>query len=228
MEVISFRRQYPRWLFPGRSDADTSEKPLVVERVRYDIDPLDPISWWQTARRLRATAPDLLVMQWWVTFWAPSFVGLLSLYRRWLPGSPVVVLCHNVLPHETRCWDRLLARAVLSLGTHHVVHSAHDRTRLLHLVPSARVTTVRFPGYGEVIAGGCSKAEARCCLGLDPELPVLLFFGFVRPYKGLVYLLRAVDRVRRQFAVHLLIVGEFWESKDRYLRLIRELALDSC
>lgn len=226
VEVISFRRQYPGWLFPGRSDKDTSQQPLLVEKVHYDLDPLDPVSWWHTAKRLSAIKPDLLVLQWWVTFWAPSFSCILFLFRHWA-SSPVAILCHNVLPHETHWWDHLLAKTVLSLGTYHLVHSTQDRLRLLDLLPDARVTVLRFPAYGEVAVRRGSKREARCSLGVDPETPVLLFFGFVRPYKGLRYLLQAMATVCRHVAARLFVVGEFWDNKERYVKLISELALES-
>lgn len=226
VHVISFRRQYPRWLFPGRSDRDTSQRPLTIDGVQYEIDPLDPLSWWRTAKMLREIQPDILVLQWWVSYWAPCLASIMLLYRRWVPDTPILFLCHNVLPHETHWWDRLLAKMVLPLATHYLVHSTQDRARLLDLVPGARVEVAQFPTYGELIAGQCTKREARWGLGLDPEAPVLLFFGFVRPYKGLEYLVQALERVRRQIDAHLLVVGEFWESKERYLRLIGELALE--
>lgn len=223
--IVSFKRQYPSWLYPGGNDKDPSQKPLIAEEAHYWIDSVDPITWITTFQRIRRYRPDLLIVQWWTTFLAPCFITLLYLYRRACPFSPVLALCHNVLPHEAHWWDSILTKAVLSLATHHVVHSREDKTRLLTLLPHATIRVLRFPPYHSFAALRCERAQARHLLGLDQERPVLLFFGFVRPYKGLEYLIRAVHRVTRQIPVHLLIVGEFWEGKQRYVQQIEEMGL---
>ena len=73
--VVSFRRQYPRWLYPGKSDRDPSQEPLRVN-AEYLLDPLYPWTWWQTARRIAEWKPDVVIFQWWTTFWAPAFAAL--------------------------------------------------------------------------------------------------------------------------------------------------------
>lgn len=223
--MVSFKRQYPRWLYPGGNDRDPSESPFIIKEACYWIDSVNPFTWLTTLWRIRQYRPDLLVVQWWTTFLAPCFLTLLYLYRQVSSWSPVLAFCHNVLPHETRWWDSILTKAVLSLPTHHIVHSQEDKNRLLRLVPYAVVRVVEFPPYHAFASLICERAQARYMLGLDQECPVLLFFGFVRPYKGLEYLIRAVHHVRRYIPIHLLIVGEFWENKQRYLRQIEELGL---
>lgn len=223
--MVSFKRQYPRWLYPGGNDRDPSESPFIIKEACYWIDSVNPFTWLTTLWRIRQYRPDLLVVQWWTTFLAPCFLTLLYLYRQVSSWSPVLAFCHNVLPHETSWWDSILTKAVLSLPTHHIVHSQEDKNRLLRLVPYAVVRVVEFPPYHAFASLICERAQARYMLGLDQECPVLLFFGFVRPYKGLEYLIRAVHHVRRYIPIHLLIVGEFWENKRRYLRQIEELGL---
>lgn len=226
--MISFKRQYPKWLYPGRSDKDPSEKAFAVKDAHYWIDSINPITWLTTLRRIQQYKPDLLVVQWWTTFWAPCFLALLYLYRRLSPHSTILNLCHNVLPHEGHWWDFALAKAVLSLPTHHIVHSLEDKRRLLSLVPNARVYVVEFPPYNNFASLRCERSRARGLLGLDQECFVLLFFGFVRPYKGLEYLIRALHHAVGQVkCLHLLIVGEFWEDRHKYIKLIEELGLTS-
>ncbi len=88
---------------------------------------------------------------------------------------------------------------------------------------------INFPSYKHVVSASIyTMREARKLIGLDHSIPVLLFFGFVRPYKGLLYLLRALYKVKQHINVHLLVVGEFWEDKNRYLREIEMLGLSSC
>ncbi|MGB9898056.1 glycosyltransferase, partial [Thermanaerothrix sp.] len=180
--------------------------------------------------RIRRYKPDVVIIQWWSTFWAPFFITFLCLYRSEFPLSPVAVFCHNVMPHESHWWDRLLTKVVLFLPTHYLVHSTQDELRLVELIPRAKhaITVVEFPPYEDVVSGPFTRAEARALLGLDLECPVLLFFGLVRPYKGLMHLIQAVNQVRRHNAVHLLVVGEFWEDKRKYLREIEKMGLSSC
>lgn len=228
VHVISFRSQYPSKLFPGRSDRDPSQEPLLINNVRYILHPLQPVSWIRTSQLLQRLDPDVLLIQWWVTFWAPSFASILWLYRRMLPTSPIIAICHNVLPHETQWWDVVLTKLVLSLPTYHLVHSTCEKERLLALIPRANVTVSAFPSYQGIVTRRYTRAEARRELGLDHEVAVLLFFGFVRPYKGLMYLLEAVNKIKEYVDVHLLVVGEFWENKQKYLQKIRELNLNTC
>jgi len=223
--VISFRRQYPRLLFPGRSDVDPStlENAVPAERL---LDSLDPLSWARTVARLRSLRPDVVVMQWWVPYWAPAFGTIAHTLR--LPPSPrLVYICHNVLPHESFAGARLLARFALSLASGYVVHSRDDESGLVSLFGRASIERCPLPTYGGLPGVHLpGQAEARRALGLAVDNPVLLFFGFVRPYKGLHTLLRAMPSVRRSLPAHLLIVGEFWEPVGTYRREIDALGLE--
>jgi glycosyltransferase involved in cell wall biosynthesis len=224
--LISFRRQYPSWIFPGRSDKDPSEEPIHVEEANYWIDSINPITWLQTFRRVRKFSPDLLILQWWITFWAPVWLTLMALNRIFLK-CPVLIVCHNVLPHETRRYDILLAKLTLRLATHLIVQSEEEQARLLALAPSASSTIAPLPMFDMFVHQGIEQSEARAALGLSPDEPILLFFGIVRPYKGLPELIRALPAVRQSVnGIRLVIAGEFWEDKDEYLQLIDELALN--
>lgn len=227
VRVISFRRQYPSWLFPGRSDRDPSHTPLEVSNAYYTLDSLWPPSWISAARDTSAFAPDLLLIQWWTTFWAPCFITFLHRFHNLCPESIVIAVCHNVMPHERHIWDRWITKRTLSPADHYIVHSNEDRNKLLELIPEAEIEVMGFPPYGSIIEDKPSKDSARDILGLDRDLPVVLFFGFVRPYKGLDYLLQAIDKIRQQQPVHLLIVGEFWDDKKIYVEQIRKFGLSS-
>lgn len=228
--MVSFKRQYPRWLYPGRSDKDPSKNPLIVENACYWIDSLNPFTWLFTFERIRRYKPDVLIVQWWTTFWAPFFIIFLLLYRYKFRLSPVIVFCHNIIPHEKHFMDHLLTKIALSLPTHYLVHSTQDGMHLAELIPRAKhaITVVEFPPYNDIVSSSFTRAEARALLGLDPKIPVLLFFGIVRPYKGLMHLIQALGHVRNHNEVHLLIVGEFWDEKRKYLRKIEEMGLSSC
>jgi glycosyltransferase involved in cell wall biosynthesis len=225
VQVISYRRQYPAWLYPGRTDKDPSQNPLRVE-AEYLLDPLNPATWRATAQRISGLAPDLLVLQWWNTFWAPATAWLAGACRK--AGIRVLFLVHNVLPHEPRPWDRMLAAWALRHGDRFIVHTEAERERLLSLAPGACLQVCPMPMFDLFDVPQISQAEARQRLGLPPDKRILLFFGIIRPYKGLKYLLEALALLRDQGQdVYLVVAGEFWEDKAAYLEQIERAGLSA-
>ncbi len=224
----SFTRQYPRWLFPGKTDKDPSSIPLRVE-CEYLLDPINPLTWWQLYRKVRADAPDLLLLQWWVPYWTPS----LWMISRWVKRNttaPILFICHNVVPHDGGGFlDKRLAYTVLQRSDAFIVHSEQDRYYLQALLPGAQITRTYLPTY----AGLAHQSQPgsvellREELGLPRQRPILLFFGFVRPYKGLEYLIQAVPLVLKHQPVHLLVVGEFWTTPAFYWRYAEEFGAES-
>jgi glycosyltransferase involved in cell wall biosynthesis len=224
--LVSFSRQYPRWLFPGVSDRDPSHTALEVSTAHYWLDSLNPLTWLATFWRICCFRPQRLVLQWWTSFWAPVWLTLALLNRLWL-RSPLVFLCHNVLPHDARWWERWVSWLTLRWGNRFIVQSEQERERLLHLLPSAVIDIVPHPVYTLFAGQRVPKSEARQRLNLPEDAPVLLFFGIVRPYKGLADLIEALPAVRRAVPeIRLLIAGEFWEDRANYLARIQQLQLD--
>ena len=222
---VSFKRQYPRWLFPGQSDRDPSKRPLKVEGARYWIDSLNPITWLTAFWRIRRYQPNVIILQWWTTFWAATWFVLGALNRLFLQ-RPLIYICHNVLPHEVRPWDRLLAKAVLRWGTNFIVQSAEEQRELFSLLPQAQAVIVPLPVFDMFADERIAQDEARRRLGLPPDVPVLLFFGIVREYKGLKDLLAALPEVRARLGrAILLVAGEFWEDKHTYLEMLDRLRI---
>jgi len=227
--LISFLRQYPQWLFPGRSDRDLSQQPLQVDDTgqapNYWIDSLNPFTWLTTFGRIRHAKPDVLVLQWWTSFWAPIWLTLLVLNRLFL-RSRVVIICHNVLPHDARRWDRWLAKAVLRWANRIIVQSEAEQARLASLMEAPDVCIVPLPVFAMFTGEVLPRAEARRRLDLPAEAALMLFFGIVRRYKGLADLLVVLAQIRAQLdQPHLLIAGEFWEDKQPYLEMIERLQL---
>ncbi len=223
--MVSFRFQYPRWLFPGPSDVDPSEQPFRVEDARYWINSLNPFSWIWTFNRIRRYRPDVWVMQWWTTFWAPVWLTM-TLLNAMVKGGPVLFICHNVFPHEDRWLDRALSRLVLRRGNAFIVQSDAERAKLERLLVSPRIRVIPHPVY-DFFGKRIPKAEARRLLGLPETAVVLLFFGIVREYKGLKDALQALSEVYKQRDdVTLVIAGEFWSDKEEYLKLIAKLGLE--
>jgi glycosyltransferase involved in cell wall biosynthesis len=223
LQMISFRRQYPKWLYPGATDRDQSQQAIKTE-AEYLLDPLSPVSWVRTAQAVAASQPDLTAIEWWTTFWSLPYAILTRLLRR--KGCRIAYIIHNVLPHETRPWDRWLAQLALSPAQAFLVHTEAEKKRLLALLPGRKVVVAPLPVAGIFSGTGPTRAEARRALNLPIEGPILLFFGFVRPYKGLGVLLQALGVLRRQGArPYLAIAGEFWHDKPAYLQQIEDLGL---
>lgn len=221
VKLYSYTRQYPKFLFPGKSDKDPSATTLRVP-CEYIVDPINPLSWWRVYRRIRREAPDLLILQWWVPYWTPSLAAISHLIKHYT-NIKIVYVCHNVTPHEeSGSIDHRLAWVVLKRGDAFIVHSEQDRRKLLMLLPKALVWRTNLPTYEEFQQLAVQQRQGtniRDTLGLH-EKQILLFFGFVRPYKGLEYLIQALPLVLKHLpTAHLLVVGEFWgTSKTGYMR----------
>lgn len=217
---ISFTRQYPRWLFPGRSDRDPSHEPLMAD-AEYLLDPINPLSWRRVLRRIAEFRAEAVIIPWWVPYWAPAWSTIGRRINR-LPESPkLLYICHNVYPHESKRWDRAAAKIALSPGDGYIVHASTDEQKLLDLFPGARVRVTPLPSISDLL----TVEQAPLPVQVPDDRPLLLFCGFVRPYKGLDILLDALPSVLENQNVHLLIAGEFWEGGDVYRTQIEELGL---
>ena len=227
---VSFRRQYPALLFPGRSqmepDADAANPASAADPAGAEagpprlLDPLSPLAWWRTARHLQRLGPDAVVFQYWMPFFAPAF-GVVARALRRGAGVPSLAVVHNALPHERHLGDAALSRFFLRACAGHVVLSDAVAADLATLcAPGTPVRRIEHPVYARFGAAP-PRAEARAALGLPPDAPVVLFFGFVRAYKGLDVLLEALPRVAEAVPdVHLVVAGEAYDDPARYRALL--------
>ena len=225
IQVISFKRQYPAWLYPGKSDKDPNLQESGLP-VSFLLDPLYPWTWSETIRTIRAFQPDLVIFQWWTVFWSPAWAWICWRLNR--QGIKTVFFIHNVVPHEPRRLDPWLASLALRQSAAYITLTEKEHQRLRSLLGnfSKPVFSTPLPAYqlGKALV---SKNEARTRLGLPLETPVLLFFGLVRPYKGLFYLIEACGQLTHEpFHPLLVIAGEFWEDPETYKAQIKRLNLD--
>jgi D-inositol-3-phosphate glycosyltransferase len=222
--VISFQRQYPAWLYPGSTDRDPSSQAMRTE-AEYLLDPLYPWTWRRTTSRMMSYKPDLVVFQWWTTIWAFAYSWInISLRYQHIRYTSII---HNVLPHEPRPWDRWLARLALGHGQPLIAQNPHEMELLQDLLPNAPVRVCPHPIYPRFTRQYLTKSEARQKLDLPAESQILLFFGIVRPYKGLHSVLEALSKLRENALKPILIIaGEFWENKLAYLKKIDSLHLN--
>jgi glycosyltransferase involved in cell wall biosynthesis len=224
VSFYAFKSQYPLWMYPGRSDKDPSQQPIQVENAIRSLAPLNPLSWWHVAKMIQYENPDLIIFPWWVPFWAPAFWSIIRLLRM-KKNIPVLFLCHNVLPHENFRLATLLCQMTFKQSDYFIVHTEEEKRHLLELIPTAQVKQTPHPTYAIFGETDITRDKARAALRLEGD--VILFFGFVREYKGIKYLLNALPLVMKEHPVTLLIVGEFWQDVNEYKQTIENLDLNN-
>lgn len=215
VQAYTFTRQYPDLLFPGTTQyvqASDKADPIPARRI---LDSVGPGSWWQTAKAIGA--PDLVVMRYWMPFFAPA----LGTVARLLPSRTTVVsLIDNLLPHERRLGDQWLTRYFLGGQQGFVVMSRQVERDLLDLRPDAKVRFHPHPPYRH-FGQMADRLLARHRLGISPDRKVLLCFGLIRAYKGLEIALQAFGRLDDSYT--LIIAGEAYEDYQKYKSLIAVL-----
>ena len=133
VDFISFRRQYPQWLFPGNAGPDPSNHALHTD-CEYLLDPMNPFTWLKAFRRIQRHSPDVLLLQWWTPFWTPTLAALAMLVKRYT-RVPILFLCHHIIPPDGGPFDLTLARTVLSRGDEFIVLSESDYADLRRALP---------------------------------------------------------------------------------------------
>ena len=225
VEVLTFTMQYPDFLFPGKTQYsdDPAPKDLSIRRVMNSINPL---SWIRTGQMIRRMKPDLLIIKFWIPLMAPCLGTIARIAKR--GGVRVVSVLDNVIPHEPKPWDGVLIRYFIRSVDGFVAMSESVRQDCLRFISKKHPKTVAlcphplYDNFGEIV----DKTEARKQLGLPETGKILLFFGFIRDYKGLDLLLRAYADARLQNEqVHLVVAGEFYNNSEKYYALEKELGL---
>lgn len=221
--LISYKRRYPSFLYPGRDQIDKkSSKKIKVDNVEYILDTINPVTWIKAFLRIKKEKPDLLIFHWVTPFMAPMFSTIFFFVKK-LTKTKILGICHNVLPHERTALDLFLARLVFRNVDYFIVHSKEDFSNLKE-ISSCHIKRVLFPIYHMLKFTMTSQHQARKILNLNTKDKIILFFGYVREYKGLIYLIQAMSIVLKKIpTARLLIVGEFWEDKEKYLNEIKRL-----
>ena len=226
VRLITFSLQYPDFLFPGQTQFSTEAGPADLE-IEVSLNSVNPLSWLAVGRRLRRARPDLVVFRFWLPFMGPA-LGTVARLVRGNGHTRVVAITDNVIPHEKRPGDGPLTRYFLSACDGFVTMSRSvlaDLQRLGFRRPPALYRPhPLYDNFGPALP----KAAALAALGLDPAFRYVLFFGFIRAYKGLDILLEAMADARvAALPVKLLIAGEFYEDAAPYEALIKKYDLES-
>ena len=204
-----FSRQYPKLLFPGAGDRREESSLARLRPADFRWDPWSPRGIREAARR--AAAADVVLIPWWTWFWGATDLLLLRELRR-AGARRVVAIVHNFSDHEDSVGKRALSQAVLSRCDAFLAHSKAIAEPLRRAFPGKPVALANLPLHELPGDRDLPRADARALLGLPPDRPVLLFFGFVRPYKGLEDLVAAWPAIRRETEGTLVIAGEAWKG----------------
>ena len=222
VELITFYRQYPKLFFPGKTQEESGANRADI-LARQLVDSINPLNWIRVAKALRRRKPDLLIFKYWLPFFGPCFGTIAGLCRR-RTKTKVLFICDNVVPHERRPGDILFTRFAFRFVDFFIVQSDAVERDLKSFLPSARYKKIPHPIY-EIFGMGLEKGEARRRLGMGGER-MMLFFGYVRRYKGLHLLLEAMPSVLEHVKATLYVVGEFYEDRSKYMDQIRKLGLE--
>lgn len=220
IKFLSFSRPYPNWLFPGESIIDKSKKPIKEKGVERTIDWANPLSWVATAFKIKNFNPELVIFTWYIWGWSIPFAVIILIIKVFT-NIKILFICHNVIEHEPTWWKNYLTKIVLPTSNYYIVHSKSDYKKLKNIVPKAQIKITFHPTYRIFKLKDIKKYTAKKKLNLNGR--VILFFGHVRPYKGLIYLLQALPIVLKELDVTLIVAGEFWEDKKKYQNLIKRL-----
>lgn len=224
IEVINFTRLYPQLLFPGTRQEDVSKVPIKAHPSTRLIDSINPLTWFKTANYISRQNPDLVAFIWYQPFFGFSIGTVARLIRKKFKGR-ILFITENIISHESMFYDRILTRYALRSADKFLVLSDVVEKGIKTLYPDKKVFRSTLPIYDCYgFDQGLSKSDARKKLGIAENKKVLLFFGYIRAYKGLMNLIEAMPYLLKEDENYfLLIVGEFYESKEKYFERIKEL-----
>ena len=229
VEIFTFTMQYPDFLVPGKTQYSDTPKPADLSITRT-MNSINPFTWIRTARAIHKAGIELLVIKFWIPLMAPCLGTIARLCRR--KGIRVVSILDNVIPHEPHFWDKWLIRYFIGSVDRFIAMSESVQKDCRMFLPAQRHDSVAFnphplyDNFGQAV----SKAEARQHLNLPEDKTILLFFGFIRDYKGLDLLMKAYAKTitnHQSPITNLLLVvaGEFYNNGAQYGELEKELGL---
>lgn len=214
VKAFNFTRQYPEFLFPGKTQYVTADDEAVPTESTPVLDTANPFSYFHTVKKIKEWKPDVLIISWWMSYFAPSLGFVAGKMNR---HCKVISVLHNVIPHEPKFFDKPLTKYFLSKCHGHITLCSEVTKDLIKLIPDAKFTELFHPIYTH-FGKKTDRTEATKKLKIDSETKNLLFFGLIRPYKGLDILLQAFELLDDSY--RLIIAGEPYGSFAKYRDMI--------
>ncbi|MFL2573245.1 MAG: glycosyltransferase [Flavobacteriales bacterium] len=223
IEILSFKLQYPSFLFPGKTQYESSDPPKNI-KIKSIINSINPFNWFNVAREINRKNPDFVIIRYWLPFMGPCLGSIARLLNKKIK---ILAITDNIIPHEKRFGDFFLTKYFVSSCDAFVTLSASVLEDLTHFTKSKNKKFTPHPIY-DTFGEKIDKSVAKKNLELNINDKYLLFFGFVRKYKGLDLMLHAMSDQRiKDLGIKLIVAGEFYDNIDFYLDLINELDIDS-
>ena len=223
IEILSFKLQYPSFLFPGKTQFESSDPPKNI-KIKSIINSINPFNWFNVAREINRKNPDFVIIRYWLPFMGPCLGSIARLLNKKIK---ILAITDNIIPHEKRFGDFFLTKYFVSSCDAFVTLSASVLEDLTQFTKSKNKKFTPHPIY-DTFGEKIDKSVAKKNLELNINDKYLLFFGFVRKYKGLDLMLHAMSDQRiKDLGVKLIVAGEFYDNIDFYLDLINELDIDS-
>jgi len=228
--IFTFSLQYPGFLFPGTTQYSSEPAPADID-IHVCINSINPISWLAVGNRLKKLAPDIIVVRYWLPFMGPALGTILRLAKS-NAHTKVVCIADNILPHEKRPGDQQFTQYFIKPVDGFITMSdkVMNDLRTFTQKPAVQVVHPLYDNFGAIV----DKQLAKLHLGIDPDTNIILFFGFIRQYKGLDLLLEAMHLLQQQRVADpsiqipiLLVAGEFYEDRKTYDELVAKYQLSN-
>lgn len=226
VQIFTFSLQYPNFLFPGTTQYSNEPAPTDI-RIQEKINAVNPFNWLLVGRMIKKIKPDIIVVRYWLPFMGPCLGTILRIVKK-NKHTKIICIADNIIPHEKRFGDTAFTKFFMKPIDGFITMSEKVRNDI-HTLTTKKVVQVTHPLYdnfGEKI----NSKDAKEKLGIQTKAPIVLFFGFIRKYKGLDVLFEAIHilQAKNYFVAHpvqFLIAGEFYENEQPYVDLIEKLQI---
>lgn len=231
VSVYSFKRQYLEFLFPGKTQFEKGEPAINIpaDKNNVSIDSVNPFNWLINGYKIAKLKPELLIFKYWIPFFAPCFFTI-SFLAKMFSRTKVLYICDNVIPHEKRFGDYLLTRLAFLMTDYFLVMSKKVENDLKKTVENKEYKFAHHPVYN-LFGDKVSKEKARDVLKEKYNLDfgsrgIILFFGYIRKYKGVSYLIESMKHLAGKINADLLVAGESYEDEKIYTDQVKKLGLE--
>lgn len=227
VNVINYTRLYPQILFPGTRQEDVSKVGIKVHPSERIIDSINPFSWRKAIKRIKELKPDLIAFIWYQPYFGLCLGKIAKEVRKEFPGK-VLFITENIISHEARFYDYYLTQRALKSADKFLVLSDIVEKGIKHFYPDIPLYKSKLPIYDcYKFDDKLTQEQIRTKIKLPQDKKIILFFGYIREYKGLEFLIKAMPKILEKCKdAYLLIVGEFYDKSEKYYNLVNQLKIE--
>ncbi len=222
VDIITFTLQYPKFFFPGESQFSDDPKPNDLSIVRK-VNSVNPFTWYTTAKSIKRGNYDLIIAKYWIPAMGPSLGSIMRMAKS--KSTKCISIIDNIIPHEKRIGDSTLSNYFVKSMDGFIAMSKKVEGQMNQFITNQPVSYIPHPiydTYGDILP----RTEALSHLGLDPQYDYVLFFGYIRDYKGLDILLDAIaEGLKTNPKLRLIVAGEYYSDPDKYTSQIEKLGV---